>query len=254
MIEAPPVTSVVEKCLQSLCFGEINLKREKIHKQTEETCTWILNHRLYLQWVDSSSGALWIRGAPGVSKSIVMKYAVSQLEGDNKTFKEDGECPQLMALVHFFRWDGARLERLLEGLCRSLLHQLLSHFPDRLTALRDTYRMKSEGFDFQNEKIQWGTLFQLLEDSILDVVQVANLPVFIDGLDECDEDDAKLAIGMLQRVAENHEKREMYSEKRQLLVCYGCRNNSLIVYDSDPSIDVQQKNREHTEICINCFI
>lgn len=153
---------------------------------------------------------------------------------------------QLISLVHLFRWDGARLERSLEGLCRSLLHQLLLRFPDRLTALRESFAIKSRGSNFPNEKIQWGTtkLLNLLEESIQDVLRVADVRIFIDGIDECDEKDAERAIDMFQRVTNNHTKGERVPDACQLVICLGCRSDTLIVHDGGPTIDVQQQNRD----------
>lgn len=244
--EAPPAPSQVEKCLQSLYFGEINHKRETIRERTKGTCNWILKHHLYIQWIGSLSGMLWIRGAPGVGKSTVMNYVMSQSEGEKKDPDLEGRPFPLISLIHLFRWDGARLERSLEGLCRSLLHQLLLRFPDRLTALRESFAIKSRGSGFSNEKIQWGAskLFQLLEESIQDAVHVANIRIFIDGIDECDENDAELAINMFQCIVKNHGKKERSHDTCQLVVCFGCRNDTLIVYDGDATIDVQQQNRD----------
>lgn len=47
------------------------------------TCEWLLSHPSFLEWRSSSSSEiLWLRGYPGVGKSVLAKYLITSVLGN----------------------------------------------------------------------------------------------------------------------------------------------------------------------------
>ncbi|KAL1600748.1 hypothetical protein SLS60_007136 [Paraconiothyrium brasiliense] len=246
--QGPAPLNEVEKCLQSLSFENIHLKREKIKHETTGTCAWLLEHHDYGRWASSTAGVLWIRGAPGAGKSTLMNFLVSDMERRTPEHRHHLDTGWHGILYHFFRRDGLDLEKSLEGMTRSLLRQLLQHFPTDIYLLLESFRIKSVGVDLNKEKVKWGTekLLQLLEVSIQEVLAVTDVRILIDGVDECDGEGAKQFLKMFQNVTKLHTENGTGASVHQLIVCYSCRDDAFINYDSNPSIELQRQN--HADI------
>ncbi|KAJ8109345.1 hypothetical protein OPT61_g7525 [Boeremia exigua] len=249
---APPPATLVQRCLQSLFFSEMHLKRENINTPTAGTCTWLIENDDYLAWEQSTSGTLWIRGAPGVGKSTLMDFAISDLDlRQSETSASDvnpGDTnPEAITLVHFFRGDGVELERSLEGLARCLLFQLLSRFSTHLPTLLQDFKRKCDALEQHEQKdvkIRWGAakLLRLLEISLREVCEVVRVRMFIDAVDECAEDDAERTLNMFQRLVRWASEGVPGVSERQIALCYSCRNDAFVEHHTDPTIDVQECN------------
>ena len=86
------------------------------------TCRWVLDHRQFQAWQQSSHcDLLWISADPGCGKSVLAKCLVDH---------EFGTADQHSRCYFFFR-DNERQDNLSTALC-AILHQLFDHQPSLL--------------------------------------------------------------------------------------------------------------------------
>lgn len=105
-----------------LGFARATFRLNEVPEAHKETCMWIFKRPEYRAWVDARDldlqrSLFWIKGKPGVGKSILMKYLLKNAT-ETKT-----DC---VVLSFFFSTKGAELERSAIEMYRSLLHQLFS--------------------------------------------------------------------------------------------------------------------------------
>ena len=196
-----------EQCLRSLSFPEMRYRRSDISSPIPDTCDWILEDKFYTQWTatppnrsgtdefhtgdKSGPDLLFISGKPGSGKSTLMKKLFEIHTKRQKTL--DGTC-----LGFFFNARGAVLERSPLGLYRSLLFQLVLSNPIAFRIIFPTLRekeamrepsekeamSKSSEFEWHHSEIS-EQLYKILNDE-----RVRNVIIFVDGMDECEDNDA----------------------------------------------------------------
>ena len=64
-------------CLDTLSFPEMNHRQLEVQNTRANSCTWILQHKDYIEWVKARRGLLWIKGKPGSGKSTLVKEDLS---------------------------------------------------------------------------------------------------------------------------------------------------------------------------------
>jgi hypothetical protein len=171
--------------VKSLAFGNMNFRYESIDPAHINTCQWLFQKPEYLQWRDtehlaSHSGFLWIKGKAGSGKSTLMKRA---FEHAKKSFHND------KVIAFFFNARGQPLERSVEGMYRSLLSQILRRFPG-IRSRFPTYGPEP------GQQQGWAVpvLRNHLYRAVTSLGQGEAMTLYIDALDECDEDDIREAI------------------------------------------------------------
>lgn len=192
--------SQLKKCdllLDSLKFDRMDARLRNVRAALSNTCQWLLSHKQFRAWVDplkieEHHGFLWIKGKPGCGKSTVMKVAL------DRTVKSDSAQ---MILSYFFN---ARAPGILEkssiGLYRSLVHQILTKMP----ALRDRF---ADTFSYKERN---GVIEEWTEDELKDFLievakssEVTDITVFVDALDEGDQDDVRQMIAFLEDLGDH---------------------------------------------------
>ena len=124
-----------ERFLDSLTFDRIDDRYDRItaaHKQTlrwviepdsQKTVTWA-NFPLWVTADTNSSNIYWVTGKPGSGKSTLMRYLV-----DSKRTRDiisDWASPMPARVLTCFFWNpGTLMQKSMEGLLRTLLHQAL---------------------------------------------------------------------------------------------------------------------------------
>jgi energy-coupling factor transporter ATP-binding protein EcfA2 len=171
--------------VEALTFEEMNSRYKSIDPAHVNTCQWLFQKLKYIQWRDrehleSHNGFLWIKGKAGSGKSTLMKCAFAHAE---ENFPHD------KIVSFFFNARGQHLERSVEGMYRSLLSQILRRFPQ----LRPKFPAYSP------ESVQqrgWAVtaLRNYLHRAITNLSKDDAITLYIDALDECDEDDIREAI------------------------------------------------------------
>lgn len=166
-------------------FDGMDRRRTAIEAAYSTTFQWFFDSREYRRWRDNSlltthNGILWIKGKPGAGKSTLMKLAVEEA---NLRFPSD------LQISFFFNARGTALEKSLEGMYRSLLHQLLTQCA-----------WLGEGLDERAfNQPTWP--LKLLEECFRDCVLrlgSEKLTCHIDALDECKEADVRDMIAFFE--------------------------------------------------------
>ena len=121
-----------ENLLQLLCFDSIVDRFMNIETSYGNTCKWLLQSTEYLDWLDAEKlpeyhGFFWIKGKSECGKSTVTKFVFNEIQ---KSLRNT------TLLSFFFNARGTELERTTFGLYRSLLVQLLKHYPSNAPALK----------------------------------------------------------------------------------------------------------------------
>ncbi|KAL1632156.1 hypothetical protein SLS56_003890 [Neofusicoccum ribis] len=170
-----------------------------LHHQSDSECEveWILKNKSYMEWCNLPCGLLWIQGKPGSGKSTVMKYALKEMEATTKEVMETSRHDDIIVTSFFFHGRGTDLQRTPVGLFRSLLNQILKHFPEALAEITAIYEEKCR---------RKGPPRTLL--------------IYIDALDECGTQDAQKLRAFFSKLASENSK---LSSKLMLKVCFSSR-------------------------------
>jgi hypothetical protein len=171
--------------VQALAFDQMDSRYEGIDPAHVNTCQWLFQKPEYVQWRDpeqlaSHNGFLWIKGKAGSGKSTLMKCA---FEHARKSFHND------KVIAFFFNARGQPLERSVEGMYRSLLLQILRHFPE----IRPEFPTYGPG-SVQQQGWTVPALRNHLYRAVSSLRQGEAMTFYIDALDECDEDDTREAL------------------------------------------------------------
>lgn len=149
------------------------------------TCEWVPSHVSFQDWLGSSeSDMLWLRGYPGVGKTVITKHliesvipsrrALRNIDGKSTDWDQTGDD----LLVYFFCNDSNIERKLEENILKAILHQLLTIKPNLLNALKS--RIDLTRWSFVKKKAGlWGAL----EDVTL-AAKAKTIYVVLDALDE----------------------------------------------------------------------
>ncbi|KFZ03761.1 hypothetical protein V502_10684 [Pseudogymnoascus sp. VKM F-4520 (FW-2644)] len=155
------------------------------------------------------NGILWLKGKPGSGKSTIMKHAIERAHRRQP-------CICTIVLSFYFNARGSPMDRSPLGLFRSLLHQLLWQarpFPDGFLS---TFREKV------STRRDWTWTLGELQALFLQNLKHFGkriIIIFIDALDECDEDDARDIMDLLQRASST-----AIGRGSELLICVSSRH------------------------------
>ena len=205
----------------------MDLRANDIANAADNTCQWLLTHSNYVEWLQSKSSLLWIKGKPGAGKSTLMKYALRQ-EGRDQT----------VIASFFFNARGSPLERTPIGLYRSLLHQLLRFAPDQLSKLAAIYKERCQLRGEVEMKWNWheGELKDWLSDLLL-TLAVRPVRLYIDALDESGEAVATQLVEYCQSLV-----KKAFCAGNFLYICFSCRHYPIIATLDGFTICVENEN------------
>lgn len=185
----------VEMLSRSLRFDRMDARLNSIRTALSKTCAWLFDHKDFVAWQDDSRmlnhhGFFWIKGKPGSGKSTIMKLAYERAKRQR---------PSTIVISYFFnaRASGA-LEKSGLGLYRSLVHQLLAKVPVLHASFLERFRTKEKDGVVED----WTA--DELQEFILDALTRSDAPavqIFVDALDEGDEDDIRRVIMFLEQLA-----------------------------------------------------
>ncbi|CAG8979215.1 hypothetical protein HYALB_00013142 [Hymenoscyphus albidus] len=224
-----------QDCLKSLSCN--NMKRDIT--PYNNTCQWIQTNPKYQGWRRRLNGLLWMRGKPGSGKSTVMSYI--QRNNDRKDPTENSSTA-----FYFFSGQGTSFQRSQIGLLQSLLHQIVSTVPSQLRRVQRVYEEKKRSGE--NLELQWSS-FEL-QDLFRQMFAFPDIPpirLYIDALDEANEDSPNEILFFFQSILENPATR--------LSICFTCRHfPNLGVHDPGLDIDVEQENTDDIITYIDHFL
>ncbi|KAJ5081189.1 hypothetical protein N7456_013427 [Penicillium angulare] len=207
-----------EFILDTLAFKEMFDRDANVAKAHVETLDWIFSENSYQgpteedfrhglsAWlqVNDCNPIYWIVGKPGSGKSTLMKYLYEHPVTYDRLKHWAGTLPVLTA--GFYSWaSGSKEQRSKRGLFRSLMYQLLSLSHDlipgtfpKLWAKISTMTSKERialHLEWDEDELQ--EAFSLFIKSSLSKMKIC---LFIDGLDEFEEDHQEL-IGFFKELA-----------------------------------------------------
>ncbi|KAM0701654.1 hypothetical protein Q7P35_010563 [Cladosporium inversicolor] len=196
--------------VEALEFEHMDDRYESIKESHASTCRWLFQKLEYIRWRDpeymeSHHGFLWIKGKAGSGKSTLMKYAFEHaLESlqDDKVFS------------FFFHARGHHLEKSVEGMYRSLLLQLLRSFPQLRDKLpkHSPISAQQHGWPISRLRNHFGKMINSLPRD-------RSVTIYIDALDECDEDEIREAIEHFEELSKS-----AISKNIRLFICFASRH------------------------------
>ncbi|KAI1747462.1 hypothetical protein F4782DRAFT_543516 [Xylaria castorea] len=193
--------------MESLSFESMYSREWNIESAHNKTCEWILQHPKYSAWLDlekysQTHGFLWIRGKPGAGKSTLIKFISTHV---SKNY------PAVVSF--FFNARGGDLEKSVEGMYRSLLHQLLEKVPD--LQLLDHPHLRHLA---SSSRFEW-TVVGLGQQELI---------CFVDALDECD-------MSQVRKMVKHFESLGILAleKKLKLFICFSSRHYPAISIKTD---------------------
>ncbi|KAJ4399203.1 hypothetical protein N0V85_006085, partial [Neurospora sp. IMI 360204] len=146
------LATINKAVLDMLHFRQITDRFESVKTPYESTFSWVFSHlnnpstfdnicrpwsnlSAFLESKDEKDKCYWIKGKAGSGKSTLMKYIVSDRRLQQHLQRWAGPSDDLI-YCNFFSWHlGADDQRLISGLMRSLLYQVLCARPDLIATI-----------------------------------------------------------------------------------------------------------------------
>ena len=177
-----------ERFLKSLTYEAMNARRSRVTESYQETFEWIFDDTIsgpwesFSEWLKSDQQIYWISGKPGSGKSTLMKFILAH----ERTRQALDKWATNSVIISFFLWNaGNPLQRCVQGILCSLLHQLLMTDRSLITRLieaQPNLLIKENYNDWSDTE---------LEQTLIRGISMSTRPpcVFLDGLDEIDRDE-----------------------------------------------------------------
>ena len=205
-------------------------------KREPGTCQWLLKDEEYARWRKSShSSMIWISGAGGYGKSILMSTVIETLRAE--TTNSDKEIVQ-----YFFCKAGSDATQATLQVLKTIVAQLYNRslaFPD---LLEQTNEIVSNGLSKRNSKGGLGFDFVTLYGGLL---RLMNRTVFlvIDAIDECVDRIDKQLLKNLRRIV------KLSEAKVRIMVC--SRPETDIGNDLNDAVNIKCEGRNTEDIRTN---
>ncbi|KAJ9659698.1 hypothetical protein H2198_002945 [Neophaeococcomyces mojaviensis] len=168
--------------LRTLYYTGMRTRRQQIGARagSPESIQWIWSTEFH-SWLRSPDTFFWITGLPGSGKSTLMKH-ISESDITTLALEANGSKWKILHFFFDFR-SGASLSNSIEGLVRSLFHQLVKHVPGIADSLLEDEDSEDEKAPSLKGRY---TNFQRYMDDFCDAIKLTNFKIcaFIDGLDE----------------------------------------------------------------------
>ncbi|KAH7024670.1 uncharacterized protein B0I36DRAFT_163620 [Microdochium trichocladiopsis] len=224
--------------LQQLWSPQLETGRYEIDDPVPGTCSWPFELSQYRKWQmdcgmpqSEHNSILWIKGAPGSGKSVLMKHlSIVSQTGDKRR--------ESVTLSFFFNAKGQTLEKNMLGLYRALLFQLAQRNAVVLSMLAGNKTASPE-------KIPLEELKQLLKKGLA-FIKTQPVVVFIDALDECD--------------SRTHQRKELMFWRTllemtpNLRFCISSRFVTAFSTGADPTVDIGIYNSPDIKVLIDHWL
>ena len=222
-----------------------------IENHSEGTCEWILDSQEFHNWLrmSGSEPIIWIRGAPGVGKTVLSKFVYRQL---SEVLSDDASPP----LAKNIQWASALRKS------QPASSQVLAYFLDSGNSVRNSglsvvqsllYQVLSADQKFfryihgkqlfrRPQRADFGQYVELLSAMLQDK-SLSQTVIVLDALDECEESSRSLLIKSLKAIASQ--------PKIKVLVT----SRSILAVDIEPSIKINMDYpNEHVDRDINRYV
>ncbi|KAE8136587.1 hypothetical protein BDV38DRAFT_283799 [Aspergillus pseudotamarii] len=228
---------------KSLAFPQLGLRQRRIKRAQADTCGWFLNDKRYLAWLerenlDDHFGLVWVKGGVGTGKSTLMNEAYL------------AACTRETSSIvagYFASRIGDLLEKSTQGLIRTVLLQIL---PKHRVMLADLVHI------YETRRAQQGTSWQWTTEELLGFMEVhliktggTTFYIFVDGLDECAEDDARDLVSYFRKLTLS-----AAASGGNVNVCLSSRYYPNIAASLCPEIMVESENEADIRHYVNAWL
>ena len=180
-----------------------------IGSNSEGTCEWILHARELQDWLNlsGSESTLWIRGPPGVGKTVLARFLYVKLYDDLSADPSlpivqkvqwgsatTNSHPASFKVLAYFFGSGKSKRNKGFSVVQSLLYQLLSTDQNLFRCVRGKQIFR------QPQRGDFGQYMKLLS-AILQDASLSGTVIVLDALDECEEASRSLLIKSLLAIA-----------------------------------------------------
>ncbi|KAF5597629.1 uncharacterized protein FSUBG_8461 [Fusarium subglutinans] len=190
-----------DELLQSIRFPEMNSRKNHISENYPGTFSWVFENptdcnrgdvpgsadatRLsdfnsFPAWLESDTQQFWVSGKPASGKSSLMKFLATNPRTLQHLQVQDSN---IQILTHYFWKPGQPLQKNIEGMTRSLLHQVLHKNRDlaqQLWTKQPNIQDKRDGGDWDVDELKKALCWAIRFSG-------TNFCIFLDGLDEAKE-------------------------------------------------------------------
>ena len=182
------VSKEYTKCMRALDPSNPDATRYKIPQWVSGTCTWLLDHPRYLEWINGSERALlWVTGAPGSGKTVLSSFVIDQIEST--------KSPRNVGF--FFADDSSNSQRSAVMLLRGLLYQILDRNPSLFKHAQVHWKRTAE-MAFEELSLLWRICTACFDDPLLE-----NAVFVLDALDECAAPDCEHLLTLITQYHRN---------------------------------------------------
>lgn len=214
-----------ELFLESLQFQDINSRLNDVSEPNTKTFGWIFDDKIkhswdsFNDWLQQGQKIYWINGKAGSGKSTLMKFIVEE-ERTNQALKIWSAEKPCIVLSFYFWLSGSKLQRSMKGLLCSLLHQIClknKNVLERVYISGEAMTRKRTTSDWSLKELR-----DLLNSVIELTAHEGNICIFLDGVDEFDQDENVLdLLGIIEGLLKFRgvkfcvsSRPEVYLEKR----------------------------------------
>ncbi|KAF1809210.1 HET-domain-containing protein [Eremomyces bilateralis CBS 781.70] len=159
-------------CMQALRTSASDYEqfKERNSSRLRDTCQWVLHHKNFRNWKDSSSSSLlWISADPGCGKSVFSKSLVD----------EDLKNMDARTTYYFFFKDDDDVQKSAVTALAALLHQLFRRKPTLIKHAISDFAANGHQLS-QSFHTLWGILIKTVADR-----NAGEVFCVLDALDEC---------------------------------------------------------------------
>ncbi|KAH8781059.1 heterokaryon incompatibility protein-domain-containing protein [Diaporthe sp. PMI_573] len=221
-----------QSLVEQLYFAKIDERLTSLTTAQGKTCRWFLAKPEYKAWSEvikqpDDGGFLWIKGNPGTGKSTLMKLLFEKAKLRTK------DDPSQIMLSFFFLARGTIEEKSTIGLYRSLLHQLF----DKAVDLRDSLEwMTADGAKGIQCNGWYEAALQRTLTEAIPKLRNRSLTIFVDALDECDQDQAAGMVCFFEELCDHAREEEV-----QLRICFSSRHYPTVVIQKGIEITLEDE-------------
>lgn len=203
--------------LQSLRTSSPESHKARNPPAAPGTCSWILRHPTFEQWIDSPTpGLLWISADPGCGKSVRSSYLIDHFTREHAT-KRGANISYF-----FFKSDNIEQSSGLTGL-QAILYQILQAQRELLNV---AIKVIQDPIQAGNIRVVWKTLVTVLQaPSAKETVCV------LDGFDECETSSKRQLTEMLSNHFSPKHETGQPPTKLRVLVSSRPENSLKVAFD-----------------------